>query len=231
MPSAKNSTFRLRSRLITIVLAVRRSFFQAAITSTLESQSDFRILGQATNWRQAVDLVRAHQPEVLITEPSSPHLEAARLLGKLRSTCPVTRTIVLLEFDDSQKAAATRALGVDGVLWKGAVVDDLPSLVRKISEKAASPARRAAEQRLRPVAAPRTTMVPRASLLSKREQEVAALVIAGWKNREIGEKLFISEQTVKNHVHYIFEKLQIRDRLELILRATELASQAISDER
>ena len=73
-------------------------------------------------------------------------------------------------------------------------------------------------------------IIPWASQLSKREREIAGLVIAGEKNSEIGEKLFISEQTVKNHVHHILGKLKIKDRLELILWATELASRANPDE-
>ena len=231
MTGAKNNTAARRglavrkrrlSRPVTIVLAAGRSFFQAAVTSMLESQPDFRILGQAEDWRQAVDLVRRHQPEVLILEPWPPHLEAARVLGKLRSAGPATRTIILLEFDDAQEAAATRALGVDGVLWKGAVVDDLSLLVRNVSGKAGSGARCAAGNG--------AGIIPWASQLSKREREIAGLVIAGEKNSEIGEKLFISEQTVKNHVHHILGKLKIKDRLELILWATELASRASPDE-
>jgi DNA-binding NarL/FixJ family response regulator len=228
--SQRGRALRLRrlSRSISIVLAAERSYFRAVVSNTLESQPDFLLVGQADNGRQAVDLVRLHQPVVLVFEPRPPQLDAARLLLESRSASPLTRTIVLTESDGSQEAAAIRTSGVAEVLWKGAVLSELVLLVRKVSKKVGAPAVRAAPNS--PVAG-EGAAIPWGTQLSRREQEIVTLVLTGWKNREIADKLFISEQTVKNHVHNILDKLDIRDRLELILRTGEMARPTASRKR
>ncbi len=212
----KAAWLQRRSRPISIVLGGERSYFRAAVTNTLESEPDFLVVGEADNERQVIDLIRLHQPAVLVLEPKPPQLDAARLLPVCRSACPLTRTILLTEPAGSQQLAAIRTPEV-AVLWKGAVLSELVLLVRKVSKKADSPAGRTT--RGGPVA---RAGIPWRTKLSRREHEIVTLVLTGWKNREIADKLFISEQTVKNHVHRILEKLEIRDRLELILCAGEM---------
>ena len=219
--SPRGQAFQRRgSRPISIVLAAERSYFRAVVANTLESQPNFILVGQADNGRQVIDFMRLHQPEVLILEPHPPQLDAARWLPAFRSACPLTRMILLTESDGSPEAAAIRTSGVAEVLWKGAVLSELVLLVRKVAKRTNSPAGRTASQGPAPEVGAK---IPWGTRLSKREQEIVTLVLTGWKNREIADKLFISEQTVKNHVHNILDKLDIRDRLELILRTGEMA--------
>jgi DNA-binding NarL/FixJ family response regulator len=150
--------------------------------------------------------------------PDGTWFDVLNLVGHLH---PGARVVVCAPVEDEQLwTSVLEAGGFDALVepWEPGEVNRIDSPAANAA-RAGSPARRAAGNEQLPLAEP--GIIPRAARLTKREQEIAALVTAGWKNREIGEKLFISEQTVKNHVHHILEKLQISDRLELIAVSTE----------
>jgi len=131
-----------------------------------------------------------------------------------------TRVIVLTATEDDRDVVRAMRLGARGVVLKQSATDLLIKSIRKVFGgeiwldkrmtgevmKAFSKSAEGGPRREKP-------------LLSDREKEIVQLVAQGFRNREIGEKLFISEQTVKNHLHNIFDKLGVSDRLELALYA------------
>ena len=131
-----------------------------------------------------------------------------------------TRVIVVTAADDDREVVRAMRLGARGVVMKQSGSDLLPKSIRKVH---AGEIWLDNHMTAELVDAFRKTsdFGPRRDkpLLSEREREIVGLVAQGFRNREIGEKLFISEQTVKNHLHNIFDKLGVSDRLELALYA------------
>jgi DNA-binding NarL/FixJ family response regulator len=138
--------------------------------------------------------------------------------------------IVLTASDDKNEFVQAMKLGTSGIVLKQTATELLMKSIRKVhageiwldSHTASAVTRQfvandeaSAMQSLPP--APPLTREPKCSALSQREREIVALVAQGFKNKEMAEKMFISEQTVKNHLHNIFDKLNVSDRMELAL--------------
>ena len=144
-----------------------------------------------------------------------------------------TRVIVLTASDDKNEFVQAMKLGTSGIVLKQTATELLIKSIRKVhageiwldSHTTAAVIRQFVAAEEAPAAAvvpPPPAAPPRErerSPLSQREREIVALVAQGFKNKEMAEKMFISEQTVKNHLHNIFDKLGVSDRLELALYA------------
>jgi DNA-binding NarL/FixJ family response regulator len=160
-----------------------------------------------------------------------PGLDGLATLQRLQIAKNKTRVIVLTASDDKNEFVQAMKLGTSGIVLKQTATELLIKSIRKVhageiwldSHTTAAVIRQfvandetPAMQSLPP--APPTRERER-SPLSQREREIVALVAQGFKNKEMAEKMFISEQTVKNHLHNIFDKLGVSDRLELALYA------------
>jgi DNA-binding NarL/FixJ family response regulator len=152
-------------------------------------------------------------------------------LQRLQVSKGKTRLIVLTASDDKNEFVQAMKLGTSGIVLKQTATDQLIKSIRKVhageiwldSHTTAAVIRQfVANEDAAPMPPPQISGPPRErerSPLSQREREIVALVAQGFKNKEMAEKMFISEQTVKNHLHNIFDKLGVSDRLELALYA------------
>jgi two-component system, NarL family, nitrate/nitrite response regulator NarL len=158
-----------------------------------------------------------------------PGLDGLATLQKLQSNKNKTRVIVLTASDDKNEFVQAMKLGTSGIVLKQTATELLIKSIRKVhageiwldSHTTAAVIRQFVAADEIPPPMPQTA-APRErerSPLSQREREIVALVAQGFKNKEMAEKMFISEQTVKNHLHNIFDKLGVSDRLELALYA------------
>jgi DNA-binding NarL/FixJ family response regulator len=159
-----------------------------------------------------------------------PGLDGLATLQRLQNSKHKTRVIVLTASEDKNEFVQAMKLGTAGIVLKQSATDLLIKSIRKVNagEIWLDSHTTAAVMRQFATGAdePAVTGVPASSsrerersLLSQREREIVALVAQGFKNKEMAEKMFISEQTVKNHLHNIFDKLGVSDRLELALYA------------
>jgi len=158
-----------------------------------------------------------------------PGLDGLATLQRLQAVKNKTRVIVLTASDDKNEFVQAMKLGTSGIVLKQTATELLIKSIRKVhageiwldSHTTAAVIRQfVANDDTPPPSAPPTASRERErSPLSQREREIVALVAQGFKNKEMAEKMFISEQTVKNHLHNIFDKLGVSDRLELALYA------------
>ena len=157
-------------------------------------------------------------------------LDGLMTLQRLQSTRTRTRIIVLTASEDKQEFVQAVRFGTSGIVLKQTATDLLIKSIRKVHAGEiwldANTTAAVMRQFSAPEEAPPLPPAPVAQSrdrdrtpLSQREREIVALVAQGFKNKEMAEKLFISEQTVKNHLHNIFDKLGVSDRLELALYA------------
>jgi two-component system nitrate/nitrite response regulator NarL len=215
---------------IRIVVADDHPIFRDGLCKLLALEEDFEVVAQAQDGRQVLDVLQQFEPDILLLDLKMPGLDGLATLQRLQAARNKTRVIVLTASDDKNEFVQAMKLGTSGIVLKQTATELLIKSIRKVhageiwldSHTTAAVIRtfvaadEAAPQQQQLSPAPRDR---ERSPLSQREREIVALVAQGFKNKEMAEKMFISEQTVKNHLHNIFDKLGVSDRLELALYA------------
>jgi DNA-binding NarL/FixJ family response regulator len=213
---------------IRIVVADDHPIFRDGLCKLLALEEDFEVIAQAQDGREVLEILQQCEPDILLLDLKMPGLDGLATLQRLQQSRNKTRVIVLTASDDKNEFVQAMKLGTSGIVLKQTATELLIKSIRKVhageiwldSHTTAAVIRQfvAAEEPLAPPAPPAARERER-SPLSQREREIVALVAQGFKNKEMAEKMFISEQTVKNHLHNIFDKLGVSDRLELALYA------------
>ncbi|OTA41852.1 MAG: DNA-binding response regulator [Symbiobacterium thermophilum] len=185
------------------------------LATYFELQDDFEVVGEAADGLQAVEMVRSLNPDVVLMDLMMPRLDGLSALRELKGTG--ARVIMLTSFLDLEKAMACIAEGALGFLTKDIEPADLVDAIRAVYR---------GEPRLHPEVTKRlmvhTAKPPQPSkreLLTPRELDVLRALAHGLTNREIAERLVISETTVKTHISSILSKLQLADRTQAALWA------------
>src|SRR5580698_4351721 len=217
---------------IRIVVADDHPIFRDGLCKLLALEEDFDVVAQAQDGRQVLDVLQQHEPDILLLDLKMPGLDGLATLQRLQTSKHKTRVIVLTASEDKNEFVQAMKLGTSGIVLKQSATDLLIKSIRKVnageiwldSHTTAAVMRQFATgadegPAAAPGAPPAAGRERERSLLSQREREIVALVAQGFKNKEMAEKMFISEQTVKNHLHNIFDKLGVSDRLELALYA------------
>jgi DNA-binding NarL/FixJ family response regulator len=214
---------------IRIVVADDHPIFRDGLCKLLGLEEDFEVVAQAQDGRQVLDVLQQFEPDVLLLDLKMPGLDGLATLQRLQAAKNRTRVIVLTASDDKNEFVQAMKLGTSGIVLKQTATELLIKSIRKVhageiwldSHTTAAVIRQFVANDETPSASmPQTQSRERErSPLSQREREIVALVAQGFKNKEMAEKMFISEQTVKNHLHNIFDKLGVSDRLELALYA------------
>src|SRR5450432_977907 len=215
---------------IRIVVADDHPIFRDGLCKLLALEEDFEVVAQAQDGRQVLDVLQQYEPDILLLDLKMPGLDGLATLQRLQIAKNKTRVIVLTASDDKNEFVQAMKLGTSGIVLKQTATELLIKSIRKVhageiwldSHTTAAVIRQFVANDESPAASPlsaATTRERERSPLSQREREIVALVAQGFKNKEMAEKMFISEQTVKNHLHNIFDKLGVSDRLELALYA------------
>jgi len=214
---------------IRIVVADDHPIFRDGLCKLLALEEDFEVVAQAQDGRQVLDVLQQYAPDVLLLDLKMPGLDGLATLQRLQAVKNKTRVIVLTASDDKNEFVQAMKLGTSGIVLKQTATELLIKSIRKVhageiwldSHTTAAVIRQfvAADDNPPSPTQQAPSRERERSPLSQREREIVALVAQGFKNKEMAEKMFISEQTVKNHLHNIFDKLGVSDRLELALYA------------
>ena len=213
-----------RAGTIRLVIADDHPIFRDGLRKLLSLEDDFEVVGEARDGNDVLEIVKQAEPDVLLLDLRMPGMDGLSVLQTLKSSGCRTRIIILTASEDKNEFVQAMKLGCSGIVLKQTATELLYKSIRKVNageiwldshttaavmRQFASPGRLSSSDRKGRERSP----------LSQREREIVALVAQGFKNKEIAEKIFISEQTVKNHLHNIFDKLGVSDRLELALYA------------
>ncbi len=205
---------------IRVLLADDQAMVREGFAVLLDAQPDIEVIGQASDGREAVNLVAELRPDVVLMDVRMPvldGLEATRLIADR------TRVLMLTTFDLDEYVYEALRAGASGYLLKKAGARELSEAVRVVAAGEAllapSVTRRLIGEfaRLRPPAA----TARQADGLSERETQVLVLIAHGRSNAEIAEHLVVTERTVKSHVSNILAKLGLRDRTQAAIHAFE----------
>lgn len=225
--AARDSEDQKTKKMVRIVLADDHPIVRDGLKKLLELEEDFAVVGEASDGREVLQKVQELDPDVLLLDLRMPNLDGLSTLQALQQTNSRTRVIVLTASEDKNEFVQAMKLGCSGIVLKQTAPDLIVKSIRKVhaGEIWLDSLTTAAVMRQFSSGAAATNGLPGSgkgrerSPLSAREREIVALVAQGYKNKEMAEKMFISEQTVKNHLHNIFDKLGVSDRLELALYA------------
>ncbi len=210
--------------LIRIVIADDHPIFRDGLRKLLMLEEDFRVVAEARDGKEVLEVLDEHQPDILLLDLKMPGLDGLTALQKLQNSRTKTKVIVLTASEDKNQFVQAMKFGTCGIVLKQTATELLIKSIRKVhageiwldSHTTAAVMRQFSS----PMdSAPLGNRDRDRSPLSQREREIVVLVAQGFKNKEMAEKMFISEQTVKNHLHNIFDKLGVSDRLELALYA------------
>ncbi len=211
---------------VRIVIADDHPIVRDGLKKLLLLEDDFEVVGEAGDGREVLEKVQELDPDVLLLDLRMPNLDGLAALQALQQTNKRTRVIVLTASEDKNEFVQAMKLGCSGIVLKQTAPDLIVKSIRKVNageiwldSHTTAAVMRQFSTGLEGNGSASGGKGRERSPLSAREREIVALVAQGYKNKEMAEKMFISEQTVKNHLHNIFDKLGVSDRLELALYA------------
>lgn len=200
---------------ITLVLANDHPIFLEGLEDILRREPDFQVLARCLEGQAALRAVRELKPDVLILDLRMPKMDGLGVLREMQKEKLSTRVVVLTAALDEDEVLEAIRLGVQGVVLKEMAARLVVQCVRKVHAGEQWLEKRsvslALERLLKREAATREI----AGLLTSREIEIVRMVADGLRNREIADRLYINEGTVKAHLHNIYEKLRVNSRLQL----------------
>jgi DNA-binding NarL/FixJ family response regulator len=210
---------------IRVVIADDQHLVRAGLKMILDTQPDIEVVGEAANGADAIRIVEASEPDVVLMDIRMPDVDGIeatrRLLAAPRAT--IVRVLILTTFDLDEYVYDALHAGASGFLLKDAPPEQLTAAVRMAADGDAllAPAitRRLIEQFVAPT--PPANRPAALDELSPRELEVFGLLARGLSNREIAGEIFVGETTVKTHVARILTKLGLRDRVQAVVLAYE----------
>lgn len=205
---------------IRVLLVDDQALFRAGIGMILSTQHDLILAAECGSGEEAVSFVQAHGDiDVVLMDIQMPGLGGIAATAAITALPIPPKVLVLTTFDDQHTVSAAIAAGASGFLLKDARPELLLSSLRSVADGSAVLAHSSSLSELAGQAPIPEPLPPAFDQLSESEQRVLTLAAAGKNNAEIAAELFLSEATVKSYVSRVLSKLELRDRVQLVLFA------------
>jgi DNA-binding NarL/FixJ family response regulator len=223
VPSQEATGEAATSDKLKVLIVDDHALFRRGLQMVLRQEPDIEVAGEAEDGLDAVEKAQELMPDVVLMDVRMPKRSGIEATREIRDLLPHVKILMLTISDEEADLYDAIKAGASGYLLKEISIDEVAEAVRSVSAgqsrlsptmaskllaEFAAMSRRADEQQQLPP--------PR---LTEREMEVLRLVAKGLNNRDIGQQLFISENTVKNHIRNILEKLHLRSRMEAVVYA------------
>ncbi len=206
---------------IRVLIADDHTLFRDGLVALLTSFDDIQVVATAQDGLEAVQQAAASQPDVILMDILMPELNGIEATRTIIEASPHIGVIMLTMFEDDESIFSAMRAGARGYILKGADQDDVLRAIRAVNRGEAlfgpSIASRLMDFFNTPVSEPPQAFPE----LTEREHEILALIAQGASNHDIAQQLNISLKTVRNHVSNIYNKMQVTDRVQAVLRARE----------
>ena len=206
----------MAERIRTLV-ADDHPLFREGVVRSLNSEEDFEVVAEASTGEEAVELATDLVPDLVIMDLAMPGIGGIAATERIAATSPATAILILTVSEDADDLLAAHKAGARGYVLKGVSADGLLHAARVVSHGEVYVTPTMANRILHEMT--REEATDPFDQLSSREAEILELVGAGLTNREIGERLFLAEKTVKHYMTNILQKLHVRSRVEAALLA------------
>jgi two-component system nitrate/nitrite response regulator NarL len=220
---------------IRLLLVDDHALFRKGLVSLLERQEEFQVVGEAENGAEAIKKARQFKPDLVLMDIHMPGTDGIEATRRIREFLPSTRVVILTVSENDRDLFEGIKCGAHGYLLKKLEPDELYRMLRGVFEGEAPISRSTASKILNEFAlqASKRSASHRDEELSAREKEVLQFLAGGLTNKEIGIKLGIAENTVKNHLKNILSKLHLENRVQAATFALQkgLASQINPNEK
>jgi len=195
------------SRPITILIVDDHSVVRAGIRALLNTEPGFKVVGEAENGAKAVEIYGKLQPQLVLMDLRMPILDGVKATRSIRQLDPQALVVILTTHQGDDEVRAAFDAGAMGYLLKNSLGDDLPTALRAVVD---------GERWVPEEIAKKLSDHATKDKLTERELDVLRRLIGGDSNKELADKIGVTEHTVKAHLKSIIAKLRVRDRTEAV---------------
>jgi two-component system nitrate/nitrite response regulator NarL len=209
---------------IRVVVVDDHPIFREGVASILGAEADVEIVGQGVSAEDALALTREHLPDVLILDINIPGEGGIKAAETIAASFPVVKIIVLTGSDDEDNVVAALKAGAHAYVLKGVAARELNAILHTVylGEGYVSPSLAAnLLSEMTSTHKQKNSLQDGFEELTERERQILELIAQGTSNKEIGQKLFLTEKTIKHYVTNILQKLHVRNRVQAALLAQE----------
>jgi DNA-binding NarL/FixJ family response regulator len=205
---------------IRVLVADDQSMVRAGFRMLLADEQDIEVVAEAENGREAIEKTARFNPDVILMDIRMPELDGLQATRRILAEDNGARILILTTFDLDEYVYEALSAGASGFVLKDDSPEQLLAAIRTVAAGDALLSPTVTKKVIKQFAGrPRPTPPKELDELSERERDVFRLMAEGMSNGEIGEKLYISETTVKTHVTHILQKLGLRDRVQAVVLA------------
>jgi len=208
---------REAKKKITILVADREGVFRLGLMKLLGVEDDMRVVAQAETASQVFAMAKCFKPEVLFLQIEILTEEPGDLIAQVHRASPRCKVVITTSAPVEEEGVRYVREGASGVILKSADPKLFTRCVRKVAQGELWVPMHQVAQMAKHLQAPSQGPLRPVDTLTRREKTVISYLMQGWRNREIANQLSITEQTVKNHLRAIYDKVGVSDRLELVL--------------
>jgi NarL family two-component system response regulator LiaR len=209
------------SHKITILIVDDHEVVRQGLKAYLESQPDFKVVGEAASGEEAIEAAMEHLPDVVLMDLVMSGVGGIEATRRVKAITPRTQIVVLTSYYQDEFIFPALKAGAISYVLKDVLMDDLVEAIRKAASGEAVLHPKVAERVIQEINGAKNAAYNPFTELTNREMEVLRLIAKGLSNAELATELFISENTVKGHVSNILSKLQLADRTQAAVYAWE----------
>lgn len=205
---------------IRLIVVDDHALFRSGLISLLGGMTDFLVIGEAGDGRQALSIIKEKNPDIVLLDVNMPDMDGVKTVQKLRDSGETCRILMLTISKSDEDLLGAIMAGADGYLLKNASPEELSKAIHNVYDGHSVLAPDVTRQVIRAVNVEQTHLANRG--LSDREMEVLECLAEGKTTSQISSALFISDNTVKTHVRHILEKLEASNRAEAVSKAMQI---------
>ena len=215
--------------MIRVVIADDIPLFRQMVVDTLEEEEGIDIVGQAPNGKVAVELCEQLRPDIILLDVEMPVMNGVDATREIVARCPATRVVIITAYEEDSLIVQLIQAGATGYLLKETPMEEVVRAIHVAHSGESLIQPRVAQKILKmfaglaPAPAPLRPAVATGAMdrLTAREKEILVAIARGRNNKELAELFGIGGTTVKTHVARVMQKLEVRDRVELVLYAVQ----------